>query len=302
VNLIAIRHRVAKGAAKWAPTGVYSTLVGWGARTPVPKALRRALLGAFARFVGADVAEAELGLDHYASVGDFFARRLRTGARAVAASSDAVIAPCDGAVAAAGRIEDGTLLQAKGRSFSLAALLADEAAAAALLGGSYAVIYLSPRDYHRVHTPVDAELTAYDYLPGSRWPVSPRWSERVPGLLARNERVAMHLVTEAGPAAVVMVAAAGVGNIWLSHLHNGEAGAQNGHAGGDTRRFRGDGEHRRIDLAPPAALARGDELGAFLLGSTVVLVLPPGSRIDLAAGDSVRFGQRIGGLDEGQGA
>lgn len=290
MNLIAIRHRVAKGAAKWAPTGVYSTLVGWGARTPVPKALRRALLGAFARFVGADVAEAELGLDHYASVGDFFARRLRTGARAVAASSDAVIAPCDGAVAAAGRIEDGTLLQAKGRSFSLAALLADEAAAAALLGGSYAVIYLSPRDYHRVHSPVTAHLEGYDYLPGARWPVSPPFVERVEGLLAKNERAVMRLLTDAGPAAVVMVSATGVGNIWLEHL------------GTDTRHFRAVGERRRIELADPPQVERGDELGAFLLGSTVVIVLPSGaSSLDLRAGEVVRCGQRIGTFEGGQG-
>jgi phosphatidylserine decarboxylase len=269
---------------------LFSTLVGLSARAPVPRALRRPLLGAFARAVGADLAEAERELGTYTSLGDFFARRLRDGARVVDAEQDAIVSPCDGLVAAAGTVDDGTLIQAKGRTFSLARLLADEEMAEQLLGGSYAVIYLSPRDYHRVHSPIAARLDGYHYLPGSRWPVSPPFVERVEGLLAKNERVVMNLSTDAGPAALVMVAAVGVGNVWLSHLDT------------DTRIFRAAGERHRIDLPDPPEIERGDELGAFLLGSTVVIVLPPGGgTLDLAAGDVVRCGQRIGSAEGGQG-
>jgi phosphatidylserine decarboxylase len=290
VNLISIRTRVARGAAKWAPAGLFSTLVGLSARTPMPRVLRRPLLGAFARAVGADLAEAEHELAHYPSLGDFFARKLREGARSIARDRDAVVAPCDGLVAAAGVVEDGTLVQAKGKTFSLGRLLADEDLAEQLLGGSYAVIYLSPRDYHRVHSPVTAHLEGYHYLPGARWPVSPPFVERVEGLLAKNERVVMNLLTDVGPAAVVMVSATGVGNIWLEHL------------GSDTRVFRAVGERRRIELPDPPLVERGDELGAFLLGSTVVVVLPPGgSSLDLQPGDVVRCGQRIGTFEGGQG-
>jgi phosphatidylserine decarboxylase len=289
VNLISIRTRVARGAAKWAPAGLFSTLVGLSARTPMPRFLRRPLLGAFARAVGADLAEAELELAHYPSLGDFFARKLREGSRVVDREPDAVVSPCDGLVAAAGVVEDGTLVQAKGRTFSLGRLLGDDDLAEDLLGGSYAVIYLSPRDYHRVHTPITAHLEGYNYLPGARWPVSPRFVERVDGLLAKNERVVMNLLTDAGPAALVMVAATGVGNVWLEHL------------GTDTRAFRSGGEPQSVPLDDPPLVERGDELGAFLLGSTVVIVLPPGvSSLDLQPGDVVRCGQRIGSF-EGEG-
>jgi phosphatidylserine decarboxylase len=281
---------VARGAARWAPAGLFSTLVGLSARAPVPRALRRPLLGAFARAVGADLAEAELELGAYGSLGDFFARKLRGGARVVDAEGDAIVSPCDGLVAAAGTVDDGTLIQAKGKTFSLGRLLADEDAAELLLGGSYAVIYLSPRDYHRVHSPIAARLDGYHYLPGSRWPVSPPFVERVEGLLAKNERVVMNLSTPAGPAALVMVAAVGVGNVWLTHL------------GTDTRVFRAAGERHRVELPEAPEVERGGELGAFLLGSTVVIVLPPGGgTLDLAAGDVVRCGQRIGSSEGGQG-
>lgn len=246
--------------------------------------LRRFAYRAFARAVGANLAEAELDLGEYASLGDFFARKLREGARRVDPAPTAIISPCDGAIAAGGIATDGTLVQAKGRHYRLDELVPDAAFARSLLGGAYLTIYLSPRDYHRVHAPVGGRLVSYDYVPGTLWPVN-RWAtNRREGLLARNERVVIRLNAEGiGDVAVVMVGAAGVGNIALADAP-------------ESATFRHLRERTTIELGGKA-IAKGDELGAFRLGSTVVLVFPPSKATlsdELAVGASLQFGQRIG--------
>ncbi|HEX7839446.1 MAG TPA: phosphatidylserine decarboxylase, partial [Kofleriaceae bacterium] len=128
----------------------FSALVGWGATKALPPRLRGLAYRAFARAVGANLDEVELDLDGYPSLGDFFARKLRRGARVVDTAPGAIISPCDGVIAARGLAVAGALLQAKGRSYRLAELVADGELAARLTGGAYATIYLSPRDYHRV--------------------------------------------------------------------------------------------------------------------------------------------------------
>jgi phosphatidylserine decarboxylase len=255
----------------------YGDLIGWGSRRAIPRLLRGPLYRAYSRVTGADPGEAERELADYPTLGDFFARRLREGARPVDPDAAALISPCDGAVAAAGRIEGGTLIQAKGKSYRLDQLLADGRAAARLDGGWYATVYLSPADYHRVHAPIDGRVVAIDHVPGSLFPVKPVFTRNVEGLFARNERAVIHLETEIGPAAVVMVAAIGVAHLQLVH------------APATARR-----ERRRFELAAPAPVRRGDEVGAFLLGSTVVVVVPEAAGpIDLAVGEVVRVGQRI---------
>jgi phosphatidylserine decarboxylase len=283
VNLTALAERLTVDSFRRAPTGLYSAVVGACARAPVPRPLRAALDGAFARAVDARVDEAANELSEYPSFGDFFARRLREGARPVDETS-AVVAPCDGVVAASGPIVDGTLVQAKGKTYSVAELVTLPSLAAALAGGQFVTTYLSPRDYHRVHTPVDGTLVGYHYVPGQRWPVSARFMRHVDRLLAINERVVIELSTAWGPAAVVMVAASGVGNMWLSHLEN------------DTRVWHASGEPRHVTMTP-AALAAGDELGSFLLGSTVVMLLPAAApRLrEMVDGDVVRFGEGLSG-------
>ncbi len=291
MNLISIRQRVARGAVRLAPMGLYSTLVGWGARASLPRPLRRPLYAAFARAVGADAGEAERELHEYPSFGDFFARRLREGARTVDPSPGALISPCDGAVAAAGPIETGALIEAKGRSYRVGELVADPSRADEFDGGSFVTIYLSPANYHRVHAPVSGRVVRIDYVPGAQWPVNPRFADALgeDNLLAVNERAVIWIDTDRGQVAVVMVGAAAVGNLWLEHLPDGTA------IGGDTRRFRAAGEARRVDLPVPAPVAAGAEIGAFLLGSTVVVLLPRGAAgVDVVAGDVVRQGERIG--------
>jgi phosphatidylserine decarboxylase len=246
--------------------------------------LRRRALGVFARMVGADLDEPDRELTGYASLGEFFARRLRPGARPIAGGWGAVVAPADGLVTAVGIVEHGTLIQAKGQMYSLSALVADDELARRLDGGSYVTVYLSPRDYHRVHSPVDGELVGWRYVPGSRWPVGPAFADRVSSLYTRNERAIARVETDDGPVAVAMVGAMGVGNLWLGHIQT------------STRRMRTRGELRRIDCVPPIPIDRGDELGAFLLGSTVVVVFPRGAAtLTCAVGDRVRCGERIGG-------
>lgn len=291
-----------RGAHWWAPAGVYSRVVGRVSRIALPASLRRPALGAFARAVGADLDEPELKLERYGSFGAFFARRLRAGARPVDTAPGAVVAPADGLITAAGIADDGTLLQAKGRSYRLADLLADEPLADELRGGAFVTVYLSPRDYHRVHAPVEGELAGWRYVPGARWPVGPRFVERIPSLYAKNERAVARIDTARGPAAVVMVAAIGVGNLYLGHVPSTPlpttplpTGSDAG-AGIETTELRQLGEHRRIDCVPPVHLARGDELGAFMLGSTVIAILPPGAgTFTVGEGDRVRCGERIGG-------
>ena len=259
---------------------LYGALVGMGARARLPARLRGPAYRAFARATGADLGEAELPLGSYPSLGDLFARRLRSGARTVDPAQDALISPCDGVVAAGGEAHGAMLVQAKGHDYTIDELVVDHERAVALHGGTYTTIYLSPRDYHRVHSPLDGRIVGYDYVPGALWPVNPKVASRRDRLFTRNERVVIWLESDrVGTCALVMVAASGVANIELVH--------------GGILRTRG--ERRRIELDEP--VQRGDELGAFRLGSTVVVVLPPGAaRVDVGEGQVVRFGERIGGL------
>lgn len=267
----------------------YSALIARVAERPLPESLRRFAYAAFARAVGANLDEVERPLHEYESLGEFFTRKLREGARSVDDQRGTVVSPCDGVVAAVGHAVDGALLQAKGRHYRLEELLADEAFAHALQGGPYTTIYLSPRDYHRVHTPVAAHVTSVDYIPGALWPVNPRLANRKDNLLARNERVVIRLSSEEiGDFAVVMVGAAGVGNIKLIDA-----------LGVETATLRHAGERYRKELAHGSsgvAVQRGDELGAFRLGSTVVMVFAPGtvSLEELTVGRVVQFGEAIG--------
>jgi phosphatidylserine decarboxylase len=263
------------------PFSAWATWVGRGARARVPTPLRTSAYRAFARATGANLGEAELDLRSYVNFGDLFARRLRPGARPIDDNESAVIAPCDGTLAAHGIAANGELIQAKGLNYRLEDLVVDPEMARRLVDGPYATIYLSPRDYHRVHAPVDARLVAYDYVPGELWPVNPRVAARREGLFVKNERVVIWLdAPRLGTVAVVMVGAAGVGNIRLVHAS-------------DSVHWRHAGERRRIEL--DATVARGDELGAFRLGSTVVLLFEPGS-VELAGtiGQTMRLGERMG--------
>jgi phosphatidylserine decarboxylase len=244
--------------------------VGWLADRGVPRGLRRAVYGGYCRFTGADPREAELALEDYPSLGAFFVRRLRPGARPIEADRAALVSPCDGTVQAVGRIERGTLLQAKGHVYPVEDLLG--AAEPGLEGAWTITIYLSPRDYHRVHAPLAARLDSVRWIPGERRSVAAGVLARVPRVLATNERAVLVLRAEHTRLWLVMVGALNVGRIRVVGVEPGRAPAS--------------GE-----------FARGAELARFELGSTVVLVVPGAlPRAEIEPGVTVRLGQRIAEL------
>ncbi len=261
------------------PQGALSRFAGRIADVPIPHVMRRPVLSAFARAVGADPGEAELPLEEYASLDAFFVRRLRPGARPWRADPSGAGSPVDGIVGQAGRTAEGRLVQAKGIEYTLEDLLADDRLAASLDGGWFVTLYLAPRHYHRIHSPTRGSIGAARHVPGNLLPVNPPSVAAVPGLFARNERVVCELDGTAGGVAVVAVGATNVGRI--ESIFDP---AWNGPRGGVTNRAReGAARGRAIDSRrydPPLELDAGDELMAFHLGSSVVVLLEAG-RFDL---------------------
>lgn len=259
-------------------------LVGRVAERPVPAPVLQPFLALYVRAYGVDLSEALVPPGGFTSFNDFFTRRLREGLRSFDRDPNVVLSPADGRLDDEGPISDGARFVVKGQPYDVATLLGDTDEARVFEGGRYAVVYLSPRDYHRVHSPVEGTVRRVRHLPGSLYPVNAIGVEHVPSLFARNERVVVHLdAPRFGPVAVVLVGAFIVGKIALAF----EGPARPEHRGPPT-------ERRYTDADAPR-LNRGDELGAFLLGSTVVLLLPPGPwREDLRAPKgSVRVGQPI---------
>lgn len=264
-------ERVAQNAWRLAPKRFLSSVIGWGARRRLPGLLGRSLVGTYARTYGLNTAEAEHPLAHYPSLQALFTRRLALGVRAMPEDSASVVAPSDGTVCEAGVASQGKLLEAKGSAFTLAELLADEGLASRLSGGPYVVIYLSPRDYHRVHFPLAGEIVAWTHIPGKLFPVGPRSVRRECGLFARNERFVTVVDSPWGRYAVVMVAAVGVGHITAAY--DPEVAT---HDGGFAKKG-----VRAKRFETPIPVKRGQELGIFNLGSTTVTIFEPG-RIQLA--------------------
>lgn len=266
----------------------------------LPKQALTALAGAFAsakrgaltttairRFVaqyGVVMSEAaEPDIARYDTFNDFFTRALRPGVRPLAAAD--FVSPVDGAVSQLGAITGDQLLQAKGHSYSTVALVGgDSALAAPYHDGQFATIYLSPKDYHRIHMPCDGRLIRMIHVPGDLFSVNPTTARGVPGLFARNERVVCLFEGEHGPFVLVLVGATIVGSM-ATVWH----GVVNPPRPGVIREW----SYADRDLT----LAKGDEIGRFLLGSTVIMLFPPG-RIafnhDWVAERAVRMGESMG--------
>ncbi|MEB0058896.1 MULTISPECIES: archaetidylserine decarboxylase [unclassified Variovorax] len=222
------------------------------------------------RFVakyGVDMGEAlESDIAHYKSFNDFFTRALKPGARPLAQAD--LISPVDGAISQFGPIEGDQIFQAKGHSYTTTALVGGDATLAAQFAhGSFATLYLSPKDYHRIHMPCDGELVRMIYVPGELFSVNPTTARGVPGLFARNERVVCVFESASGPFVLVLVGATIVGSM-ATVWH----GVINPPRQGELREWRyGTGAN---DSGPRVALKKGDEMGRFLLGSTVVMLFP----------------------------
>lgn len=284
LGLSTTRDRVLVDLLRWAPKGTLSRLVGAAAKSPIPLPLRRPLYEAFARASGADLSEVAEPLETYPSLDAFFTRRLRDGVRPQPPDADALVSPCDGTISEHGAIRGGTLVQAKGLDYELDALLADPASARTFTGGTWITIYLAPKNYHRVHFATAGRVTSFHHIPGAFFPVNPFAARNVPGLFGKNERLVTYHEGPAGRVATIMVAASGVGHITVTY------DAVETHRAGRGR------PGAQVPLPSPIDVARGDELGAFHLGSTVVLLFEPG-RVVLGAldvGQPVRLGEPIG--------
>lgn len=267
------------------PQHAISRLTGWLARRETPW-LKDALIRGFLKLYRVDMADAvEPDPGAYRSFNAFFTRALRDGARPMPDDPETVVSPVDGTVSRAGALDDDELLQAKGFRYSLASLLGGDPPDA-LRGGGFATLYLAPYDYHRIHAPAAGRLVEMRYLPGRLFSVNGATVSALPRLFARNERVACLFETEFGPMAVVMVGALNVGSIettWAGQVAPGPDRQA------FTWRYPADG---------PGCVefGRGDEIGRFNLGSTVIVVLPKGGPApvgDLAPGARVRLGQPL---------
>ncbi|WP_404982991.1 archaetidylserine decarboxylase [Cobetia marina] len=215
----------------------------------------------------------------YACFNDFFTRALKQEARPI---EEGLVSPADGVLSQFGTISHGTLVQAKGQAFSLTQLLGgSEERAAPFRNGRFATVYLSPKDYHRVHMPLAGRLVEMAYVPGRLFSVNEATATHVPGLFARNERLVCIFETEHGPMAMVLVGAmivAAIKTVWS----------------GQVTPLSGDVETTRFDQL--IELARGAEMGRFQLGSTVVMCFPDSVEFDdtLMPGQKVSMGQSLG--------
>jgi len=252
------------------------------------KSIKNFLIRHFVSIYKIDVEEAALPVpDGYSSFNDFFTRQLAEGARPIDNGALTIISPVDGAVSAAGNIESDMLLQAKGMQYSLSDLLmTDIADVDRFSNGSFATLYLAPHNYHRVHGPLSADLVTARYVPGDLYSVNAFTVSLLPNLFTRNERLIFHFNSDAGPIIVILVGALHVGSIstpWTGQI-----------------RPRRRGVVQDIDIlkrAYPVNVNKGDLLGWFNMGSTVIILLPPGSgefSSELVPGKNVRMGQAIG--------
>lgn len=256
------------------PKHAVSGWMGGLARARLPRPLLRLLLRWYCWKYAVDLSECVGTIDDYPSLVDFFTRPLKPGVRPVDAAPEAIVSPCDGKVYSVGSIVNDRIPQSDTQHFSARELVQGRPG---YEGGQYAVIYLSPRDYHRVHTPMAGTVCHYQYVPGALWPVFPAATRKIPFLFSRNERLTAFLRTPLGEVAECLVGAFGVGRIRVVFAdvvsNTGQPGCE------------GTVNH---------PLARAEEIGRFEMGSTVVLLFPAGSvEWTVTSGQPVRLGERI---------
>ena len=239
----------------------------------LPARVSAPLFSAYCRAYGVNLAEAEQADGGFSSFDAFFTRSLRDGARRI--SRDALVSPSDGRLSAAGRVDAGARLFVKQQPYEVSELTGERSDAARYIGGEFAVVYLAPGDYHRVHSPVAGTLSRVRKIDGDLYPVNGIGERHIPQLFVRNSRVVMPIETEGlGRVTAVMVGAVIVGRISVTGLAYPDVPA---------------GEH---SFSPSRKLERGDEIGIFHLGSTVVLLLEPGVSVARPLG-KVRYGDSL---------
>lgn len=274
------------------PQHLLSRMVGALAQCRTPW-LKNLLIRRFCQHYHVDMSEAlEPNLESYEHFNAFFTRALKPDARPLDTTPGAILSPADGAISQLGKIEHGRIFQAKGRSYGLTTLLGGDCQRAdPFINGTFATIYLSPRDYHRVHMPLTGTLRESIYIPGDLYSVNGTTTAGVDNLFARNERLVTIFDTEAGPMAMVLVGAmivAGIETVWQGQV-----------APLPRQPLILD----RFDSQSPPRLEKGCEMGRFKLGSTVILLFPEGRANwleRLEAGSPVCMGERLGDLQNSQ--
>jgi phosphatidylserine decarboxylase len=274
--------RLAAEALRFLPRKRISRAVGAAADIRGPRPLVGRAIDAFVGIYGVDLSEAEIPAAGFETFDDFFTRRLVPGARPVDSDAASIVSPADGRVDDLGPIDLAATLTVKGKLYDVADLLADADAATRYEGGTFFIVYLAPRDYHRVHAPVDGPVERIRYVPGTLFPVNSIGTEHVPRVFARNERVTIvQRSPRFGEVTTVMVGAIGVGRIGLAFDElRTNVGAKPG--------------VREYGQAAPR-IRKGEELGVFHLGSTAVVFVPPGHELqfDIERGAVVRMGEAV---------
>ncbi|MFZ6750432.1 archaetidylserine decarboxylase [Undibacterium sp. Ren11W] len=267
------------------PKRAITELLGTGANAQAGQLTTRVIRWFVARYQVNMAEAANPDISSYASFNEFFTRPLRADARPL--NSSKFICPVDGAISQFGAIKQGQIFQAKGHDYSATALVGgDSTLAAQFHDGSFATIYLSPRDYHRIHMPCDAKLTRMIYVPGDLFSVNPTTARGVPGLFARNERVVCVFDTEQGAFVLTLVGATIVGSM-ATTWH----GIVNPPRSKEVREWRYDDQNIRFK--------KGEEMGRFLLGSTVVMLFPKDTlefNANWSASAAVRLGEQMGDM------
>lgn len=249
---------------KLLPKNAVSRIFGAFTRLRIPF-LSKIARNAFANYYKLDMSEAEYPLSHYRNIGELFIRKLKPGMRPVADAE--VVSPVDGVLSQTGTFDDDsqTLIQAKGKTYTLKSLLRSEELADRFKGGAFATIYLAPFNYHRIHSPVSGDLVLSSYCPGTLWPVNAGSVERVEGLFCINERLTSQIrLADGSEILVVKVGATNVGRIGVVYSDTIMTNA------GKLPR-----DSKRLDWIPNKQFSfeKGGELGRFEMGSTVILVV-----------------------------
>lgn len=279
--------RAAAGLLRVLPRKRLSRALGRLSALTLPPALLHPVISLYVRGTGVDLDEAEVPPGGFPSFDAFFTRRLRPGARPIDPDPRAVVSPADGVVADRGIVDPASRLSIKGADYAIAELLRGTPDAERFAGGEFVTVYLAPGNYHRVHAPAAGWATRVTHVPGTLYPVNAFGLSAFGSVFSKNERVAVWFTDvergEGGTRWVVLfVAAIGVGHVTLD-VAPVETNSRSG-SGGDA------------PIRPPVAVRAGEEIGAFHLGSTVILFFEPGALRPSGPGpgEVVRVGERLG--------
>ncbi|TGK78923.1 phosphatidylserine decarboxylase [Leptospira noumeaensis] len=266
------------------PKNLISKLFGYFSMFKLPRFMMIPILKAFAKAYKINLSEAELEIKEYASLNQFFTRALRAEARIIDSAANAVVSPTDSKITSFGNINQSTIIQAKGIDYSVKELLGSEKYYPYFTNGKYITFYLSPQDYHRIHSPFAGQILGYYYEPGKLFPVNDLAVLNIRGLFPKNERLITFLQTEYGKIAVIKVGASNVGKIRVTY--------DNKIVTNNWIRFAKEHHYKDVSIM----IDKGSELGRFEMGSTVILVFE-NDTIDLtniALGDKIQYGTTVG--------